>query len=472
MSSIFVKAQAQSRGVLQRRRFRKFKGALRTIGLSMTRLQAFARARITRAARQELKKTFTRPKIGFSIVHFQALARGALLRLSLQRQNCRLAKLSPAFIGVQSQLRGILVRRRFRSQSVKLKNLTDVVIRIQAATRTYLARKRLLALIRGLRRVTPLMITFQAQARAKIACQRHTTLVKSLETPRNLKMASSLQAFSRASLVRLRHLELKRNLDYATPNITGFQAYIRGVIVRNDYHAWREHLHRSNYVAVILQALLRGALIRRHFKEKMDYYCTNLSKVIKIQSLFRAKETREQYRQLTMATNVSVGTIKNFVHLLDDSEADFHEEIKVERLRKQVVECIRENQALENEVNNLDVKVALVVDNAKKRKGADSVTTNAARVKLLAKHGDPFSGSSAVDHVARRKLELYQQLFYLLQTRGEYLSRLFLKLSLDNVPEPSRRFIERVVLTLFGYGQDRREDFLLLKLLQVSRLLV
>jgi Ras GTPase-activating-like protein IQGAP2/3 len=37
----------------------------------------------------------------------------------------------------------------------------------------------------------------------------------------------------------------------------------------------------------------------------------------------------------------------------------------------------------------------------------------------------------------------------------------------DNVPEKDRRLLERVVLTLFGYGQDRREDYLLLKLFQV-----
>ncbi|KXN90244.1 Ras GTPase-activating-like protein rng2 [Leucoagaricus sp. SymC.cos] len=428
-SSTIVKVQAQSRSVLQRRRFQKLKGALRTISNSMTRLQAFARARITRTARTELKKTFSHPEIGFSVIHFQAFVRGALVRRALRKQHYKLGKLAPVFTGLQAHLRGILARRGVRSQLAKLENVTDVVIRIQAAVRTYLARKRLLVLIRNLRRVTPLMVGFQARARAKIARQQHTSLVKALDAPRNLKMVSSLQALARASLVRHRHTELKRCLECAIPDVTNLQAAIRGAFVRSEHHAWRDHLYRSQPIATILQAMLCGVLVRCHFKEKIDYYHANLSKVVKIQSLFRAKETREQYRQLTMGTNVTVGTIKNFVHLLDDSEADFQEEIKVERLRKQVVECIRENQALENEVNNLDVKVALMVDNAKKRKGADSATMHAARVKLLAEHDDPFSGSSAVDHTARRKLELYQQLFFLLQTRSEYLSRLILKLS-------------------------------------------
>jgi Ras GTPase-activating-like protein IQGAP2/3 len=207
----------------------------------------------------------------------------------------------------------------------------------------------------------------------------------------------------------------------------------------------------------------------------MNYYRANLNKVVKIQSLFRAKETREQYRQLTMGKNVTLGTIKNFVHLLDDSEADFQDEVKVERLRKKVVEAIRENQALESELSDLDVRIALVVQNVQsfdgvikaRKRGID----RAAAASLLAAHGDPFSGPNTLDQTARRKLELYQQLFYLLQTRGEYLSHLFLQMSMDSALEKNRRFTERVTLTIFGFGQDRREDFLLLKLFQVRRFL-
>jgi Ras GTPase-activating-like protein IQGAP2/3 len=216
---------------------------------------------------------------------------------------------------------------------------------------------------------------------------------------------------------------------------------------------------------------------RRTFRQKMEYYRSNLTRVIKIQSLFRAKETREQYRQLTLGKNVTVGTIKNFVHLLDDSEADFQDEIKVERLRKRVVEAIRENQALENDINDLDKTIGLVVHNlktvedvlkARKKYGGDNSALNAARVSLLAAHGDIFSSANTLDQEAHRKRELYQQLFCILQTRPEYLTELLSRLSSQDTPETSRRFVERAVLTLFGYGQDHREDFLLLKLLQVS----
>lgn len=471
------KVQAQLRGVLQRRRYSRLRTALRTSSAAMTQLQAMARARMTRNAHFELTKTFERPLIKFAVVKFQAHAQGACVRARVHRKKKLLHHFMRSFIVLQAHCKGVLMRRQMRTQMAKLEDVTLIVVRIQAAVRTFLARKRLLSLIRGLRKATPMVVDFQARARAILIRQHHHNISKALSEAKTIISVGGFQALARAKLSRNRHKELNRSLELAAPVVVGFQAAARGMLLRRNFYAWRDHLHRSHPVATLLQAMLRGVLFRRSFRAKMQYYRANLTKVIKIQSLFRAKETREQYRQLTLGKNVTVGTIKNFVHLLDDSEADFQEEVKVERLRKKVVENIRENQALENDVNDLDVKIALVVQNvksfeevikAKRKHGADSAAAQAARASLLAAHGDPFSKLNTLDHTARRKLELYQQLFYLLQTRGEYLSRLFIHLSSNDIPEKNRRFTERVVLTLFGYGQDRREDYLLLKLFQLA----
>lgn len=463
-----IKLQAHLRGALQRRLFSRLLAALRNSRVSVTRLQAIARARITRKAHKQLSKSFSQSAVKFSVVAFQAHARGALRRSQANKRLALLHQQNARYIALQARCRGVIMRRRLRTQMAKLEDVSHVVLRIQAAVRTYLARKRLLSLIRGLRRATPMVLDFQARARAKLARQKHKNIQKALTEVKTIVSVGSFQALARAKLARNRHQELTRTLDYVAPDIIGFQSAVRGALLRANYFAWRDHLRRSHLVASLLQAMLRGALFRRTFRAKMQYYRANLTKVVKIQSLFRAKETREQYRQLTLGKNVTVGTIKNFVHLLDDSEADFQEEIKVERLRKKVVESIRENQALESDLNDLDVKIGLVVQNVIKARRTDSAASHAARISLLAAHGDPFSGPNSIDQAARRKLELYQQLFYLLQTRGEYLSRLFVRLSLEDIPETSRRFTERVVLTLFGYGQDRREDYLLLKLFQLA----
>ncbi|KAJ6613476.1 hypothetical protein B0H10DRAFT_1805473, partial [Mycena sp. CBHHK59/15] len=471
-----IKIQAQVRGVLQRRKFVRLKAALRSSSFSITKLQSTARAKLSRNGHSQIAKSFARPTIQLSVITLQARARGVLTRRIAMRRERMLVHFEPSFTALQAHCRGALMRRHMRSQMANLEDVSDVVVRIQAAVRTYLARKRLLLLIRGLRKATSVVVGFQARARANLARQQHHNINKALSQAQTIISVGGFQALARATLARNRHRELNRSLGFIAPDVVGFQAASRGALVRRDYCAWRDHLQRSQLIASLLQAMLRGALQRRTFRAKTDYYRANLSKVVKIQSLFRAKETREQYRQLTLGKNVTVGTIKNFVHLLDDSEADFQEEIKVERLRKKVVESIRENQALESELSDLDVKIALVVQNVQsfdgvikaRRHGGDSTAAHAARASLLAAYGDPFSGPNTLDQAARRKLELYQQLFYLLQTRGEYLSRLFLRMSMDDALEKNRRFTERVVLTIFGFGQDRREDFLLLKLFQLA----
>ncbi|KAH8105969.1 ras GTPase-activating protein [Cristinia sonorae] len=472
-----IRLQAQSRGVLQRRRYQKFKAAMRNAKVSVIQLQSLARAKIAQRSHHEVAKTFSRPVVMHSIVAFQAHARGALLRARMRKQLSQLHYATASIANLQAHARGVILRRRVRTQLATLENVADVVVRIQAAVRTYLARKRLLILIRGLRKATPAVVTLQARARANLARQRHAVMQKALSEVKVITSVGGFQSLARAALARNRHREQAKRLEFAEPDVVGFQAAARGALVRSEYNSWRSFLHRSHPHATILQAMLRGVMMRRKFRQKMEYYRSNLDKIIQIQSLYRAKETREQYRQLTLGTNVSVGTIKNFVHLLDDSEADFQEEIKVERLRTEVVKRIRENQALENDVNDLDVKIALVVQNVKsfeevlkvrRKHGGDSAAVHAARASILAAHGDPFAGPSALDHAAKRKLELYQQLFYLLQTRGEYLTHLLVSAAAAKDWEKNRRLIERVVLTLFGYGHDRREDYLLLKFFQTA----
>ncbi|KAI0774141.1 hypothetical protein C8Q74DRAFT_1200411 [Fomes fomentarius] len=472
-----VKIQAQSRGVLVRRRFQKLKSAIKNCKVSVVKLQSVARARIAQRSHKEIAKSFAKPVVLGNIVAVQAHARGALLRARLARQDAKLARAESGVVRLQAQVRGVLVRRRVRTQLAKLDDVTDIIVRIQATVRTYLARKRLLNLIRSLRRATPALVGLQAVARARLARQQHQAMHRALSEVKVVKAVGTFQARARAALARSRHEEQKKMLEFVEPDVVGFQSTARGYLVRRDWVAWRDFLRNSHPQATILQALLRGLLQRRKFRAKMAYYRSNLDKIVQIQSLFRAKETREQYRQLTLGTNVSVGTIKNFVHLLDDSEADFQEEIKVERLRQEVVKRIRENQALEHDVSELDVKIALMVQNvknfeelvkARRRLGTDSAAIQVARASVLAAHGDPFASPSTLDRTAKRKLELYQQLFYLLQTDGKHLTRLFATLAAGDNWEKNRRLIERVVLTLFGYGQAPREEYLLLKFFQTA----
>jgi Ras GTPase-activating-like protein IQGAP2/3 len=68
-------------------------------------------------------------------------------------------------------------------------------------------------------------------------------------------------------------------------------------------------------------------LIRQKFAEKQQFYKENMEKVIKVQSFIRGRQQGEAYKSLTSGTNPPVSTVKNFVHLLNDNDIDFDEEI-------------------------------------------------------------------------------------------------------------------------------------------------
>lgn len=59
-------------------------------------------------------------------------------------------------------------------------------------------------------------------------------------------------------------------------------------------------------------------------------------------------------------------------------------------------------------------------------------------------------------------IQAYQHLFYLLQTNPNY----FAKLIFEMPQSKTNRFMENVILTVFNYAQNNREQFLLVKLFE------
>ncbi|KAJ3024758.1 UNVERIFIED_CONTAM: hypothetical protein HDU68_007812 [Siphonaria sp. JEL0065] len=276
---------------------------------------------------------------------------------------------------------------------------------------------------------------------------------------------------------------------------------------------WHE-LTSNEKLFVKLQARVRGKKERQKYKARFEHYHNNAEAVIKIQALWRAKQMRKAYRNLSMAFCVSLSTfflteidssitaslqnpstkiIQEFAHLLEDSDRDFEDDLDIEDLRQQVVKAIRENVATETDLNDLDLKIALLVKNRigiedvyhqtliegsgststtayyKKLKSASGSSNNAdqQRASVVAeseKCAAPFT-QKVLDKEARLKLEAYQQLFYLLQTNPTYLAKLMYSLS-KRTAGNILKVLEQVTLTLFGYAQNVREEYLLLNLIK------
>lgn len=66
---------------------------------------------------------------------------------------------------------------------------------------------------------------------------------------------------------------------------------------------------------------------------------------------------------------------------------------------------------------------------------------------------------------SRGKLELYQELFFMLQTQPQYLARLFRKIRESGHIDDEHRRLENLIMSMFGFAQKRREEYYLLKLL-------
>jgi Ras GTPase-activating-like protein IQGAP2/3 len=177
----------------------------------------------------------------------------------------------------------------------------------------------------------------------------------------------------------------------------------------------------------------------------------------------------EAYKSLTTGKNPPVNAVKNFVHLLNDSDFDFNEEVEFERMRKTVVQQVRQNEMLEQYIDQLDIKIALLVKN---KITLDEVVRHQSTMggqasNLLANSSIASANQfdlKALNKSSRKKLELYQQLFFTLQTQPQYLARLFRRIREQGTAEKEAKRIEHLLMGLFGYAQKRREEYYLLKL--------
>ncbi|KAI7832446.1 hypothetical protein BC939DRAFT_435523 [Gamsiella multidivaricata] len=283
------------------------------------------------------------------------------------------------------------------------------------------------------------------------------------------------QQLFRGALERKRFLE-RRNLHYQMEEfLIKVQAQSRGELVRRRFWHRVQQLRAFEPQVVTIQAHLRGFLQRKKYQDRQNYYKANVNTIVKMQSLFRAKAAGEAYRSLTTGASPPITTLKTFLHLLNDSDFDFEEELELENLRQLVVRRIRENTQSDAQLNELDIKIALLVQNHITLDEVIKTTSSLTKKKAQRRLSMPASATNnpytlkSLDRESRDRLVLYQQLFYLLQTQPAYFSKLFFMMSKTGLfTDRIKKQIEGVVLTLFGYAQNSREEYLLLKLFKQS----
>lgn len=478
LDTFAVHLQAQARGKLARSSRQRRRNDLDAAQTSVIRIQAACRRRLATQERASSRKELLRPETMSTVTSLQSILRGRLHRQAAAQQQRKLMSESPTYVGLQSHLRGMLVRRRWQAHTDKLDNATDYIVAIQSVCRGVLARRRKLAFVSAVQQAIPNVASLQAVARGRLAKQSHATMQKALAKVEVSGSVGGFQSLLRSKLAKKQTTEQKKKLEFVQPDVIGFQAVARGYLARQEYCEWRDYLQdpHTQGALVFLQSLVRGFLARRALWQRTSYIHRNIDKVVKIQAVWRGRVQRQMYDRLLTGIDVDVPTIQNYMHLLDDTDTDAQRQIHTENLRREVVRLIRENQSLETEVSELDTKIALILKNKmtfeelarakhsrhnqQDSQGQESWKDNVNR--------DPFTTGTHLDRASQRKLELFEHLFFTLQTKPEYLSRLIFALAKDDEADKDRKVVDDVSLILFGFGHERREDYLFHKMLQVA----
>ncbi|XP_065909989.1 ras GTPase-activating-like protein IQGAP1 [Dysidea avara] len=276
----------------------------------------------------------------------------------------------------------------------------------------------------------------------------------------NEPLVTLLQAMWKSILVRR---AFRARLQYLRDNeasATKMQAYWRGYKQRVAFQERMKHLSSLIKWVIKIQALIRMWKQRKRYRERLAYFKANVKSVIMIQSWWRAHVAKKQYKTLTDVKNPPASTVRRFLQLLEQSDIDFSEELECQRLKAQVVQEIRANQQLEQDLNIMDIKIGLLVKN---RITLQDVVSQSARLKKTGVQ-EIGAGTGQLSKAGRETVESYQHLFYVLQTDPRY----FAKLIFEMPQSKTTRFMENVILTVFNYAQNHREQYLLIKLFETA----
>ena len=461
--------QAAMRGVLQRKRLEEQREETVIAAATVKHLQAHMRGMLQRRELQENQRGFHEAQE--EVTRLQAAARSIMTRRRTTEQYEMLQDTLPTWLTLQSMSRGTLCRQRLQALSVKLSQKKQSIVLLQATARGGALRQDLDYLNSSLKRTEVAIVSLQAATRAYVLRRRRAVDFSALE--KEALQVTLLQAHIRAWLVRRKYALIYQDLYANILEIVQLQALSRAMLLRTDVSVLLSQLDEEEPLVADLQAAIRGKLVREKFDEKQQYFKANMEKVVKVQSFVRGRLQGEAYKSLTSGTNPPVNTVKGFVHLLNDSNFDFEEETEFERLRKTVVQHVRQNEMADQYITQLDIKIALLVKNKitldevvkhQKHFGGDAgrLLTN---TEISSK--DPFD-LKALNKNSRKKLEHYQELFFILQTQSQYLARLFKRIREQATAERECERVKHLVMGLFGYAQKRREEYYLIKVITRS----
>ncbi|CUM66079.1 uncharacterized protein PRCAT00003733001 [Priceomyces carsonii] len=473
---------------LRMKTIHKHRDELLTHGREILLLQSIAKAKVVRKNVMDLNHAL-------EDFQFQRIVRGAMQRNFIQDLKLKLLQNEELIIRLQSYSKmktifsksSVLISHRdsiesiilsFQSaarrrlyenqtcrQSIANSSNNRALTALQSVIRAHKVRLTLSLINRELQLESLSVKEFQGIVRGGIArtklCNNFLLILFGEDAS-----LTELCAKIKGVMVR-REIEIKKRvlMKLEETSIVPLQSLFRGVLGRFEYEIKLDDAYNDIENIIVLQGLIRGATIRKNILGMNEYYEYNVDKVIKAQAFIRSKYTRKAYKALMSQKDVPLAVIRTFAYLLTDNDLDFQEEIDLVELKNMIIEKSTCNAEIEQQIENLDVKLGLldknkitIEDFVEHKNKIKSKTPEAVNVKNL----DTLSRSS------RKRIELYQSMFYFLQTKPIYLVRLYRAQARKQIESRSSDDLKSCIILLFpiknsSIGHHSREEFFFIK---------
>ncbi|KAI7901321.1 uncharacterized protein BX663DRAFT_553135 [Cokeromyces recurvatus] len=312
--------------------------------------------------------------------------------------------------------------------------------------------------------------------------ERLDSLDGHFSAPENKQALITIQGNIRAHIARNQFQKIKDQHRHQSVHgtIRSKQSRVYSQSIHRQFGEKRlEYFSGPEEWVTALQSMIRRFLAMKQLGEQqhriLEYQLQ--SGRLRTEGKFTAQYHEKAYQKLKTEKNPSIGVVKSVLHMLSNSDIDFREDLIIEELRQKVIESIRENNQLDTQASMIDIQIALLLKNAVTLDEVVKLSNaffNPNRKKIQQQRFSELVSSTSmnspydlrgVDKSHRDRLELYQQLVYLLQTEPNYLARL-MSITGGQVhgERKGQHKIEATVLGLFGYGTNAREEYLLINL--------
>ncbi|KAI5959836.1 IQG1 [Candida pseudojiufengensis] len=464
----------------------KHRDELRGFTFEIIELQSIIRKKLVSVNKPHLSEN--------QIIKFQSICRGKKIRESFLNIKQSIEINQSIVIGLQSVIRMNLVNKIVKVLISKQNIIMEPTIQLQSICRTKLSKKFSKTQFVNLEK----LIELQSMIRRDLVI--HNINYKHHIVRSNKRKITELQSIARGGISRsrlcnnvlinliheddilnqlysiVRGNKIRKNIyhikselnEFEKKSIIPVQSLFRGVLSRFNKEILKDDAYNYVNEFIILQSKIRGNKIRVEFNTIDQYYKQNVEYVIKAQAIIRRSLAQNDYQSLLLSNNASLKILRKFAHLLSQNDFDFQEEIKLSKDKEIIIEKSKNNENLETSIENIDLKLGLLEKNKITIEEFSNQKTSSFRRSTH--QATDLRQLDRLNKSSRERIELYQSLFYILQTKPIYISNLFKSLDHSVKDTKSHQLLLEDLMSLFpisnsSINHHSREEYFLMKLI-------